>query len=75
MDQRDLLLKRLQQGPITPLQALDELGIFRLSARVLELKRQGHNIRTAHVDVPNREGRLVHVARYELVLPEKEFAA
>lgn len=74
MDQCDLLLNRLQTGPITPLQALDELSIFRLSARILELKRRGHEIRTAHVEVPNREGRLVHVARYELVLPEKELA-
>mgnify|MGYP001557700332 CR=1 FL=1 len=75
MDQCDLLLRRLQRGPITPLQALDELGIYRLSARILDLKRRGHNIRTEHVEVPNREGRIVHVARYELVLPEKELAA
>ena len=31
---------------ITPLQALDKFGIFRLGARILELRREWHNIIT-----------------------------
>lgn len=46
MSQNKELLSRLKKGPVTPLTALNELGIFRLSARVLELKGMGHTINT-----------------------------
>ena len=36
MTQCDRLLKRLQEGPVTPMQAWNELGIYRLAPRVLE---------------------------------------
>lgn len=47
MTQKDRLLKHLLSGrSITPLEALGLYGIFRLAARVHDLKAQGHKIRT-----------------------------
>ena len=54
-----------RHGSVTPLEALSELGIGRLSARVLELKRSGFGIVTTIVEVPTRAG-VAHVARYSL---------
>ena len=34
------------RGSITPIEALNELGCFRLAARIEELRRAGHRIRT-----------------------------
>jgi hypothetical protein len=36
----------LQGRKITPLQALSKWGCMRLSARILELRKEGHDIRT-----------------------------
>ena len=44
--QNEWLLDRLGQGPITPIEALEEGGIFRLAARVFDLREQGHDIAT-----------------------------
>lgn len=38
-----------RHGTITGLQALRELGVYRLSARVLELREQGMGIETEYV--------------------------
>lgn len=35
---------------ITPIQALDKFGIFRLSARILELRNEGWNIDTKMIE-------------------------
>ena len=46
------LLKQLLVGEhITPLDALDGVGSFRLSARIFDLKRRGWPIRSRLVDV------------------------
>jgi hypothetical protein len=45
--QRDAILWHLERrGHITPMEALNELGCFRLAARIEELRREGHRIRT-----------------------------
>lgn len=51
MSQTDRLLKRLKRGPLTPLQAWRELGIYRAAARVLDLRRAGHDIVSEPVTV------------------------
>lgn len=44
------ILRWLQSGKsITPLEALEKFGSFRLGARILELKQAGHRIVTAMV--------------------------
>ena len=43
--QSDQILEYLQKGYVlTPLDALKRFGCFRLSARVFDLKKRGHNI-------------------------------
>lgn len=61
------ILKHLQSGrAITPLEALEKFGCFRLGGRIYELKKQGHNIRT---DIVEKNGK--RFASYSL---EKEHA-
>lgn len=67
MSQCERVLNRLEQGPITPMEAWNELGVYRLAARVCDLKEAGHNISKETVSVANRFGEECHVARYRLV--------
>ena len=60
--QVDAILDHLRSGPITPLDALHHFGCFRLAARINELRRDGHAIRT---DLVVRDGK--KVAEYRMV--------
>jgi len=42
--QNALILAHMKRAPITPLQALDLYGCFRLGARIWDLKQQGYAI-------------------------------
>ncbi|WP_414631197.1 helix-turn-helix domain-containing protein [Alcanivorax jadensis] len=64
--QSERLLERLKLGPVNPLQAWQELGIYRLSARVMDLREAGHNIITVPANVTNRFGENCRVAEYHL---------
>src|SRR5687768_10388654 len=45
--QTDQILKHLKNGgTLTPLEALDKFGCFRLGARIFDLKQEGHAIQT-----------------------------
>ena len=59
----DYLSKNLT---INSIQALNELGIFRLASRVSNLKKQGHNIYSRMIPVTNRYGEKCHVSEYSL---------
>lgn len=62
--QNQAILEHLKSGrPITPLDALDLCGSFRLSARIFELREQGWPIECDRVDVGG--GR--RVGHYSLV--------
>ena len=64
MTQTEAILSHLQSGkPITPLEALDEYGCFRLGARIHELKKDGYSIESEIV-TDQRTGK--HYARYRL---------
>lgn len=68
MSQNDRLLNHLQtKGSINPMEAWQELGIYRLAARAGELKQDGHNIITERVQVNNRFGEVCRVASYSLI--------
>lgn len=41
MTQTDQIIEHLKKAPITPLEALNKYGCFRLSARIFDLKEQG----------------------------------
>lgn len=60
--QNEQILRWLQDSPITPLEALNIFGCFRLGARIWDLKRQGHNIKTEMVE---RDGK--RFAQYSLI--------
>jgi len=67
MSQCDRLLDRLKRGPITPMEAWSELGIYRLGARIFDLKASGHDIDRELVPVSNRFGEECRVAQYRLI--------
>lgn len=52
-----------RNGSITPMQALNELNVYRLGARVWELRAAGYPIETETVATPSKK----HYARYVLV--------
>lgn len=60
------VLRRLKHSPITPMEALRELGVLRLAAVVHALREEGHVITTEMLKVPKRTGGTARVARYHL---------
>ena len=49
---------------ITPLEAIEHLGIMRLGARIFDLRNKGHRIATERMTVTDRFGAESHPARY-----------
>lgn len=65
--QNDLVLEYIKEyGGITPLEAIRDLGVYRLSARISDLKRKGFSIVSNTVAVKNRRGTTSRIARYTL---------
>ena len=72
MTQEEKILDYMERyGSITPLEAMNKLGIMRLGARIYDLKESGVKIITDRVSEKNRFGEVVSFARYRL---EKENA-
>lgn len=44
MSQNEWILQELVKRPLTPMDAIKGCGCLRLAARILELKKAGHNI-------------------------------
>ena len=60
--QNQAILAYLETGArLTPLEALERFGCFRLSGRILELRRQGWNIASELIQVGQKR-----VAQYRL---------
>ena len=53
-------------GSITPLEAMQDLGVMRLSARIADLKKLGYPIVSETVGVMNRFEETCHVKRYSM---------
>ena len=62
---RAILLYLESGGSLSTIDALEKFGSFRLSARIKDLRDQGHNIQTDWFTTPNGK----KVARY--FIPEK----
>ena len=61
------ILRYMQEvGSITPLDAMREFACMRCGARIYDLKRLGHDIRTTPETSTNRFGKRVSFARYSL---------
>jgi len=64
MTQTEVLLSYMRHyGSVTPLEAALDLGCMRLAARVHELRRSGHNIKTEWYKTSTGK----QVASYKLV--------
>lgn len=62
--QKQLVRQFLMDGnSITPLDALNKFGVFRLSAIIFDLRNEGMNIETEYVQNPN--GKMF--AKYSLI--------
>jgi hypothetical protein len=62
MSQNTKILKMLEAGPITAMDALREADCFRLAARIYDLRAQGHNIISHNIKRKNKV-----IAMYRLV--------
>ena len=51
-------------GSITPLEAMRDLGIYRLASRISDMKKQGHKIKTEMVEVETRNRGKTRIAKY-----------
>ena len=60
------LLAALSRKPMTAGEIWQELGIARASARVYDLRQEGHDIRSEDISVRNRHGDMCRVALYTL---------
>ena len=53
-------------GSITPLEAIRDLGVYRLASRISDLRKMGYPIETKKEAILNRRGKKSTVARYSL---------
>ena len=68
MTQNEAVLSYMRRhGSITPLDAINDLGILRLGARIWDLRHDGHRIISELVHTANRHGEPVKYARYTLM--------
>lgn len=64
---KEKILNHLKNhGSITPMTAWMQYGVYRLGARILELRKQGYKILTDMQTKVNDEGRKVYFAKYYL---------
>ena len=69
MNQEMRVLEYMKQhGGITQLEATNNLGVLRLSARIKDLKEAGHNIVSEFEEAPNRYGEKTRFKRYRVVM-------
>lgn len=57
-------------GSITPIEAMNSLGVMRLASRITDLRKQGIAIEKETAKGKNRYGEVTNFARYKL--KEKE---
>jgi len=71
MTQKERILDHLSMvGPIRPMIAWNDLGIYRLASRINDLRNDGHKIKTKKVEVVNRWGESTYIAEYSLELED-----
>ena len=62
----DIILYIRDHGSITTKQAMEELGCYRLSGRIYDIKSFGIPVEKEMVEVKNRKGETCRVARYTI---------
>jgi hypothetical protein len=68
--QRAAILTRLEQGPSTGAQLQTECNAPDPTARIHELRSEGHLIETRWIDQPNTDGTVNRVALYVLLVKD-----
>jgi len=63
------ILQWMRKNPITPMEALQFIGSFRLAARIKELREEGHEIHTEMVFMDESSTRF---ASYILIKEKKK---
>ena len=67
MTQCEMILRYMDDfGSINPLQALEDIGCFRLASRISDLRRQGYPIVSKRVRYKNRRGETKFFNEYRL---------
>jgi len=67
VSQRDRILQHLKAGhQLTRLNAWDILGVLEAPARISELRASGWPIRTEMLEVENRYGEKVRIAKWSM---------
>lgn len=61
------VLELLREGPVTPLQSWSEIGVYRLGARVYDLRREGYEIECKMRPYVTTRGRKVRISVYTLL--------
>lgn len=70
--QCERILKYMEDfGSVNPQQAVADLGVYRLAARISDLRRRGHKIASRNVKAKNRYGEPVRFAEYRIVEEER----
>ena len=69
MTQEQAILQYLKEGhSLTPIEALNKFGSFRLAAIILNLRQAGFDIKTEMIKNQNKK----HFAKYSLVQPKQQ---
>lgn len=67
MTQKERVLDYLKtHTSITPMEAWNKLGIYRLGDAIFKLRKDGHDIKSSLTEVKNRFGESCRVAEYRL---------
>ena len=67
MTQCERILQYIEEnGSITQLQALQDLGCMRLASRMSDIKKMGYPVKMEMEKSKNRYGEPVHYARYSI---------
>jgi len=67
MTQKERVLEYLRNNKsITPMEAWNKLGVYRLGARIHDLRSDGVEIKSALTEVKNKFGETCHVAEYSI---------
>jgi len=65
--QNERILDYIQEnGSITQLEALKDLGVMRLASRVSDLRRKGYPIASKTVHIKNRYGETCRIKKYSM---------
>ena len=65
--QAEMVLEYMEEfGSITALDAIRDLGVYRLASRISDLKKKGVPIESKMERVPNRYGKKSNIARYSM---------